>query len=215
MRGCVVLGLMLTAATAYAQDNAVPKPEAIGWFVADVRAAFVNFKAPSTVADALGVEPLNLPSHGLGIVVGAHVYPLHMGPVTLGLGAELLNSRGTRSQAPTTEGGQPGPTTETRFSAFSPQASLNFGGKQGWSYLGGGLGWGTLTTEIQAKPLAGSAGSVTVLNYGGGARWFARPHLAVAIDLRFYTVNDQAAAAQRPAYPKTRMVVVSAGIGLK
>src|SRR6478672_4761715 len=126
MRVCVVLGLMLTAATAFAQDNAVPKAEPIGWFAADVRGAFVNFKAPSTVAADLGVDPLDLPSHGLGIVVGAHVYPLHMGPVTLGLGAELLNSRGTRSQAPTTEGGQPGPTTETRFTAFSPQASLNF-----------------------------------------------------------------------------------------
>ena len=211
----LVVVMLACGGSAFAQDAVAPPPERIGLFAADVRVSFPNFKGPAEIATALGVDEHNLPNHGFGLVFGAHFYPLHMGAVTLGLGAELSRSRATRSQEPTSQGATPGPTTETKFSALSPQVSLNFGGKNGWSYLSGGLGWGTLTTQLEAKPLPDANGSVSVLNYGGGARWFTTRHLAVSLDLRFYTVSAQEAAPGRPAYPKTRLIMASAGIALK
>ncbi len=52
-------------------------------------------------------------------------------------------------------------------------------------------------------------------HYGGGARWFTGPHLAFTFDLRFYTVNAQPAAGNRPAYPRTKMMVISAGVSFR
>jgi hypothetical protein len=59
------------------------------------------------------------------------------------------------------------------------------------------------------------ADSVKVLNYGGGARWFAKEHLALSLDLRFYSVSSQVATGTRPGYPKTRLLVLSAGVSFK
>jgi hypothetical protein len=53
------------------------------------------------------------------------------------------------------------------------------------------------------------------LNYGGGARWFTNRHLAVSVDLRFYSIGEQPAAAGRPAFPKTKIMVISGGIAVR
>ena len=59
------------------------------------------------------------------------------------------------------------------------------------------------------------SGRTRAINYGGGARWFAKEHLAFTFDLRFYRINPQDAATGRPAYGGRRMMVFSAGISLK
>jgi Outer membrane protein beta-barrel domain len=203
------LTLLLTAAgTAAAQGS-----EPIGLFAADVRVTFPKYKQTESVATALGVDTLDLPTRGLGLVFGAHVYPLRKGVVTLGLGAELMASRRNRTQE--TAAGTVAQTVQTRFSSFSPQISLNFGAKQGWSYISGGLGWGRFTTELESAPLPDADGRVKTINYGGGARWFVNDHVAVSLDLRFYAVNPQEASLGRPAFPRMTILAFSAGLALK
>ena len=190
-------------------------PEPIGPIAIDARVATPRFKENADVASALGISTTNMPGRGLGLAGGLHWYPVRMGRVTLGVGGELLFSGASNTLEADDETSADGPTVNTRFNAVSPQVSLNFGTGRGWSYLSGGLGWGGLTTEREDDPVADAEGSTGVLNYGGGARWFAKDHLAFSFDLRFYAISAQAAAAGRPAYPKMTLLVISAGVSLK
>ena len=209
LRALVLLIVVAAASPVAAQTN-----ERLNLFAADARLSFPGFKQDESVATAISVDKLALPSRGFGLVFGAHLYPVHKGVVTLGLGAEVMASKRGRTLEATTAGGTAAPTVETRFSAFSPQISLNFGSKQGWSYISGGIGSGHYTTEQQSKPLP-EGDRVKVINYGGGARWFVNDHVAVSLDLRFYAVNPQEAVGTRPAFPRQTIVAMSAGIGLK
>jgi hypothetical protein len=199
---------------AVAQDT--PDREPIGRFAADLRGAMPRFKQDPAIADAAGVVPANLATRGLGIVAGAHVYPLRFRKVTLGLGGEVLASGASNTLEPTTEGDPDGPTARTRFSALSPQLSLNFGSRAGWSYISGGIGWATF--EVEQADVATSADGSTrrsTVNYGGGARWFAKAHLAVSIDLRFYAVGPLAATPTQPGMPRMTLMILSAGVSLR
>jgi hypothetical protein len=209
----VVMTMAIFAPGASAQE---PEKEPIGRFALDARVALPRFPEDAATATALGVTADNLPSRGLGVAAGVNVYPARLGKVSLGVGGEwLVFSRGSKTLDPATEGGPSGPTVTTRFSVLSPQISLNFGGRNGWSYVSGGIGWASFTTERDDAPVADAAGRTRAINYGGGARWFAKEHLAFTFDLRFYRINPQDAAPGRPAYGGRRMMVFSAGISLK
>src|SRR5437763_1035446 len=52
-------------------------------------------------------------------------------------------------------------------------------------------------------------------NYGGGARWFAKRHLAFSVDVRLYEIQPGTSVAGRPGSPRTRLFVIGAGISLK
>jgi Outer membrane protein beta-barrel domain len=208
----LLLSIALLLPTAAVAQTAEP----IGPFVADLRVVMPRFKEDVSVATALGVASTNLPTRGLGISGGVHWYPVRMGRlVTLGIGGEILISRGRNTAEPETESGPGGPTVKTRFSSVSPQVSLNFGKRQGWSYLTGGFGWAGFRTELETSPVADGASGPRAFNYGGGARWFAKEHLAVSLDLRFYAVGAQEATVGRPAYPSMTLMVISGGISVK
>ena len=102
-----------------------------------------------------------------------------------------------------------------RLTALSPQVSLNFGKRDGWSYLSGGIGWASLTTEFDDMPFEDPASRPRAINYGGGARWFAKKHLAFSLDLRFYAISPQEATVERPAVPRMTVMVFSAGISAR
>lgn len=201
--------LIVSHSVAYAQPA-----EPIGPFAADVRLTWARFKEDPSIASPLGVSAANLPTRGLGLVLGAHWYPIRRSGVTLGIGGEFIRARDQRTREPATEGGEEGPTVQTRFSSLSPQVSLNFGRKNGWSYISGGIGSSAFTAERVDQPLAKGSRSKTT-NYGGGARWFTKKHLAVSVDLRFYSVSPQPEATGRPPFPKVKMMVVSGGIALR
>jgi hypothetical protein len=201
--------LLLSAGTAAAQP-----PEPIGPYALDARGTLARFKGSAAVADPLGVAADDLPTRGLGLAVGAHWYPLRRGRVTFGLGGELLMARDHRTGEATTAVPEP-PTITTRLSLMSPQLSLNFGKRDGWSYLSGGLGLARLTSEPDGAPFTADASRVRTTHYGGGARWFTGPHLAFTFDLRFYTINAQAASGTRPAYPRTKLMVISVGASFR
>jgi len=123
-------------------------------------------------------------------------------------------ARGSRAPA-ATAGGLQGPTITTRFSVLSPHVSLNFGHRDGWSYLSGGIGTASLTTERQDLPFAEQAGRTRALHYGGGARWFNTPHLAFTFDVRFYTIAAQDVTGGRPPYPRMRFMAISVGASFR
>lgn len=204
-----IASTFLGAGAAHAQVD-----EPIGRFAADARLTWARFKEDPGIASALGVSPLNLPTRGLGIVVGAHWYPLRGRSVALGIGGEFLTAQDTRTLEPTTEDGEDGPTVETTLSSVAPQVSLNFGKKNGWSYISGGMGSAAFTAQ-RLDDLIGEGTRVRTINYGGGARWFTNKHLAVSVDLRFYSVGAQPASADRPAFPKSKMMVISGGVAFR
>ena len=213
--------VLLGAATATAQD-AIPQPpplqdEPIGWFVVDARGVMANFKPTNLIAPNVGLtEKTDLPGRGFGLSVGAHVYPLRRQRFAIGVGAEmLLRAQGSKSEAAESDTAPDGPTVVTRMTSFSPQVSLNFGKRTGWSYISVGTGPASLVTELADDPFPDPESNPRALNYGGGARWFAKKHLAFTFDVRFYSVNAQAATATRPAYPKVRVTVLSAGISVR
>jgi len=192
-----------------------PAPPPIGRFVVDVRAAFPKFKQDPNVASDLGVTAENLPRRTVGLVAGAHWYPTRFGLVTLGVGGEIVVAHAGKTLPPASATANPGPTVNTRFSSLSPQISFNFGAREGWSYISGGLGRSGYTVERADKPLPDAESGVKTINYGGGARWFSKRHIGVSLDLRFYAVNPQLATATRPAYPRMTLMVMNGGIAFK
>jgi hypothetical protein len=213
LRPCLPCGILLVLLGLLASEARAQLREPIGRYVADARITFVRLKEDPGVAAAIEVQPVNLPTRGLGIVVGAHVYPLRSRRVALGLGAEFLSARDRRT-LPTPDDEEEGPTVETRLSSFNPQLSLNFGKRDGWSYISGGIGSALFTAE-RVDEAVGDGSRARTINYGGGARWFTNKHLAVSVDLRFYSIAAQAGSALRPPFPKSRIMVISGGIAFR
>jgi hypothetical protein len=211
---CAFALVVVAPAALFAQTD----PGRIPIFAADVRLAIPRFKADPTVASGLSLDVTDLPTMGRGLVAGAHLYPLRAKAITFGIGAELLRSRARSTQEPATEGGVAGPTVETRLSGIAPQVSLNFGHRDGWSYISGGLGPMSLTTalELDSTGVPGDdPASSTTINYGGGARWFATRHLAVSLDLRFYAVPPRNATPTDRGYPRMTVMVFSGGLAFR
>jgi hypothetical protein len=205
--------LLLTATGAAAQPS-----EPMGAFVVDVHGTLARFNDDAEVASSLDVSTDTLPTRGLGLAAGFHWYAIRSRRVSLGLGGELVIARDSRTaELPDDDGdvAVPLPTVTTRFSSISPHVSLNFGKRDGWSYISGGLGRARLSSERDDEPFADGPDGTRALHYGGGARWFTGPHLAFSFDLRFYTINATEASGSRPAYPRTRMMVISAGISTR
>jgi len=213
-RAACLLGLALWLPTsAFAQ----PK-EPIGRFAADIRGAFARHKAEPSVATDLEVDAANLPTKSVGLVGGAHVYPLRLGKsVALGVGADVVFTRGSKTtETDNTDGTTTtGPTVRRHFRTISPEISLNFGHKNGWSYISGGMfGRSTLYLDRADAP-ASNAPTRATINYGGGARWFASAHVAFSVDFRWYSVNEMPAQPGLVAQPRTTLLVLSGGIALK
>jgi hypothetical protein len=207
-------GGWLQTGTALAQ-----KEEPIAPFVIDFRGAYMTYQATAALADTFGIEKSQLPSFGIGFEVGAHVYPVRGKSVALGVGTTLLFTQ--RSKKPFVAEGTSGdpndPTVRTRVQGFSPQVSLNFGSRRGYSYVSAGIGRMGRTivnTSGVMKASVPELTRVTTLNYGGGARWFSTSHVAFSFDLRFYKLNEQEATVRSAALPKQTLFVGSVGIAI-
>jgi hypothetical protein len=112
-------------------------------------------------------------------------------------------------------GASPLRAAEERITSLSPQLSLNFGNGSGWSYLSGGLGtttWYLAPDDLGEYPP--NSDRLKTLNYGGGGRWFIKPHLAFSFDVRFYAISPGFTYIF-PATPRTTLLIIGAGISVK
>ncbi len=202
----LLTAVVLPGRAAWAQDGA---DEAIPLYAVDVRAAYAKFQSRLD----LEAVPLFVPSYGLGLNVGAHLYPLRWRTVTFGIGGEFAICLGRRT---TPIGDDPDTTLstlETRFQSLAPQISLNFGRRQGWSYISGGIGRANYWVRSGGAAVVNASDvNLTAVNYGAGARWFFNAHLAFTLDLRLYSVPPNPATETRYGTPRMHQFVVSSGL---
>ena len=220
MRLAVMFVLALAAAApAAAQTERLP------WFAADLQGAWVGLP---TAEGWVPVVPANtpLPGRGWGLAGGATVYPLKMGVVTLGLGAAFARGKATSAPLTATTGSGSAavtaPTTTTvttQITSVLPQLSLNFGHKLGWSYLS--VGYGPTRVASSSEPFGTVAGQTVpeawnpAINFGGGAKWFMKPHLGASFDVRFTKLSSRAATDTLPSAKRTQMLTISVGLSIQ
>ena len=216
----MMLSVLVLAAPAAAQTS-----ERLPWFSVDVHGAWVGL--PTTegwVPVVTATTPL--PGRAWGVAGGATVYPVRLGVITLGLGVAMHRGKSTSNALTSTTGTgsaevtKPTTTTvTTQITSLVPQLSINFGHKLGWSYLSAGYGRSKVagsseafgTTLAQTVPEAWHP----AINFGGGAKWFMKPHLGAGFDVRFTKLSSRAATAAQPVFGKrTQMVTLSVGISI-
>ena len=212
-RALVIVAVLVASSTpALAQLR-----EPIGPIVLDMRVVFPNFGEDAVTAAGLGIEPAQMPARGLGVVGGLHVYPVRGRRIALGIGGELMLARGAEAP-PDAENAEietpAGVTIRRRLQALSGQVSLNFGHRDGWSYLTAGMG--PLLFQTYAGDLAPEDPNRRVtINMGGGARWFLKRHVALNLDVRFYLSRPDVAVGDNPARERRRLLMMSAGFSFR
>jgi len=209
-RIAILAAFVMFPLAAHAQE---PPPK-IPFFVADLHGTFPRFPEDPQLAASRGMNLAELPGAGLGAQVGVHLYPVRWKAITFGIGAELTANR-SRQTPDASAGGQLRASQE-KFLSAAPQLSFNFGTGHGWSYLSGGVGlsqWSVVPDGV--APLDADVARLKTVNYGGGARWFIRSHLAFSFDVRFYAINPTPGELGYPSGPRTTMVVIGAGISVK
>ncbi len=205
-----VVGFVTSAARA--QDP----PPRIGPFVLDVHGTVPRFPSDDQqLADSRALLLRELPGAGLGLHTSAYLYPLRWKAVTFGIGGDLTLARSSKAAPQIAQGVVGRAVTET-FSHIAPEISFNFGDGDGWSYISGGIGPGvwSLVPEGSVDSPADTERLQTI-NYGGGARWFIKPHLAFSFDVRFYAINPGTPVLGRPGGPRKTLVFMGAGISVK
>lgn len=208
----LVLALLTAARPAAAQGP----PPRFPRLVIDAHGTVPRFPTEDQqLAASRGLVLRELPGAGLGLHAGAHVYVLTWKAVTFGLGADVTVARARRS-APQLSAEEFGRATTAQFTHVAPEISFNFGDGDGWSYISGGIGPGTWAI-VPDGTSAGPADTerLQTINYGGGARWFIKRHLAFSFDIRFYAINPGTPVLDRPGSPRTTMTIMGAGISLK
>ena len=212
MRLAFVLLILAVAAPVHAQE---PPPK-IGPFVFDVHATVPRFPDDQGLADSRDMTIAEMPGIGLGLQIGAHVYLFKWKAVTFGIGGEIAAARAR--ETPPADVGRP--ATET-FTTIAPQLSLNFGSGNGWSYISGGIGQSQWSIIPEGRePYPPDIDRVRTTNYGVGARWFAKPHLAFSFDVRFYQIDPGSpyvdpTGVARPGSPRTTLLIFGAGVSVK
>jgi hypothetical protein len=212
-----LLTLLLIVAAA-APSGAQEPPPRIPLYVIDVHATFARFPIEQALVDSRGLDSLaELPGAGLGVQIGAHLYPVRWRFVTFGIGGEVSLNRASAQPPQPPDSSTVLQNTEEKFLSASPQLSFNFGSGHGWSYISGGLGvsqW-SLIPEGRDEPFPSDTERLTTLNYGGGARWFAKTHVAFSFDLRYYAISAGPPYLDHPGSPRTTLLIIAAGISLK
>jgi len=191
--------------------------------VVDFHGIMPKFGDNADLAASRDLNVAELPGLSLGATGGFHVYLPKIAGVTVGLGGEALITRAHSDPPSSTIDANTGlpvptsyrPVTET-FKSISPQLSLNFGNGNGWSYLSVGIGrslWSI--TRDGAQPQPPDEEPIRTINYGGGARWFIKPHLAFSLDVRLYEIDNGTPTQNLSGSPRTVLLVIGAGISVK
>lgn len=210
----LLVGVALLAAPAriVAQDPPPPIPR----FAVDLRGSVPKFSTEPELAQSRGLLPTQLPGRGLGAELGVHLYLFKVKAMTVGVGGQLTIARAVFGEQQNTAGQVVLLSVTERYRTVSPQLSFNFGDGDGWSYVSGGFGPaqrvlvpdGALLTAVDEERLR-------TVNYGGGARWFIKPHVAFTFDVRFHDIDPGTPMLDRPASPRSRLLIMGAGVAFK
>ena len=201
------LALGLVAGPADAQPR-----EPLGGVVADLRALTVSL--PTSLGWTVPVSTIDslVPGRGLGAEGGAHLFvgPGRFRRLSVGASGLVAEGRATGADA----GGVATPTVATRLFAVAPHAALNFGHRDGWSYLSFGAGAASVrSTEGGVADAPATWG--LAFHYGGGARWFLTEHVALSLDLRFWALTPRPESATRSRAAATTHVAFGAGLSFR
>ena len=151
-------------------------------------------------------------------MAGLNFYLLRGRKVAIGLGAEGILARGRAQQKDATTGAAIGDPITQHLRGVSGVLSLNFGHRDGWSYVSAGMG--PLAFSTRQPTGFGTAATLPppmqmTLNVGAGARWFARKHLAFGFDFRIYQTQPESPTVDYVTRQRTKLTVLSAGISIK
>lgn len=213
--GALLLALVFNPLPAEAQ---APPPR-IGPWVLDLHGTLPRFPQKQQLADSRGISLTELPHGGFGLHGGVHVYPFSWKVITFGFGVDATIARAHRASALIDSStGQMSRAVTSVFSHAAPEISFNFGSGNGWSYLSGGIGpgvWSIVPDGAAAAPP--DSERLQTINYGGGARWFNFKHVAFSLDVRFYAIEPSTpvVGSGLPTSPRTRMLVIGAGLSFK
>jgi hypothetical protein len=201
--------LALAAPAASQSTDRLPR------FVVDLQASVPRLPTDAEIAARRDLDVTWLPSWGVGVNAGVHAYPLRWKLVTFGIGGSFF--WGGRSRTQDVLGGESepsGPKVTTRLRGFAPQVSFNFGGRDGFSYLSGGISPAVLTVSREDAPAETGEGAKTI-NYGGGARWFFSDRMAFSVDLRFYAIAPKLPSDKGGGHPRVTQMIASAGLSFR
>jgi len=189
----------------------VPKP--LPLFAFDAR-GFMTSVGDVTTANDLHITATNLPSKVRGFELAANVYVKRGPGLAIGFGGDFVMGRGRHTTTDTT-GAAADIKTATRLTSFSGNASLNFGQRNGWSYLTGGYGPMQMWSYMDDGSPRPAPPSAMTFNFGGGARWFFSSHVAFTFDIRFYYTTPQVSTEIFPGRGRRRLTLLSAGISIR
>ena len=115
------------------------------------------------------------------------------------------------------------PEVAALLTTVSPQISVNFGSRDGWSYLSAGVGRTSIATRTSPFADADREDGIdpglllehdgfSSFNLGGGARWFVKSRLAFSFDVRFHMLGS---GSSEPATPGKTLIGASVGVSLR
>ena len=104
---------------------------------------------------------------------------------------------------------------ERRIQGTAIGFTMNFGHRDGFSYLTVGQGPFMYDSSTDTRPPDPSPARQSTLNFGGGARWFNTAHLAFGFDVRFYETKPVNPTPTSPGRERRRLLVLSAGISIR
>ncbi|MEO8070402.1 MAG: hypothetical protein ABI652_03300 [Acidobacteriota bacterium] len=216
------LARLLTVATlvlVIGRPAIAQQPKPLPVVVVDLRAFYPKLGQDPVTAkdlstDELEIAATDLPGRGVGGVIGVHLYPVRGKNIALGVGAEAMRTSG-HAQRQDEEGLPVGPSIHQRFAGTSVALSINFGHRNGWSYVSAGIGPTSFSTYIGDTAPAKPPPTHSTINLGAGARWFNLNHLAFCFDLRFYLSRPEAITPPYPGRARQRLLIMSAGIAIK
>ena len=204
----IVVALMLIASAAPASAQA---PQPVPVIVVDLHGLTVGFGLDPVTAPGLGITVSELPTRGLGGRAAVNLYAIRRRGFSIGAVGEAVIARDTRTNRDSA--GMVMSTVKRRFESLSGAVSLNFGHRDGFSYVSVGIGPSLFETSVADRP--SERPRQTILNFGGGARWFNTPRLAFSFDVRFYETKPVNPLPTSPGRERRRLLVLAAGISIR